>query len=112
MSGLNSCGNIMEENHYLWGTATPEAYSPAKRHAIHVLNVNFMGEENRYRVVKFVCARVLHFDRQLPKGTKQTVRFDFVGQFVSDRNLATTGQIIEEEGRSNGINVSVEFLTG
>jgi hypothetical protein len=101
----------MEDDVYNWGMATPEAYSSVRRNALHVLNVNFAGEENRTRVIRFVCARIIHFNRHLPKGTKQTVRFDFVGQFVSDKSLMIARQIIEEESRRNGISVSVEFLT-
>ena len=101
----------MEELDLDWGTATPEGYDDANREALHILNVNFIGEANRNRVVKFACARVLHFHRHLPKGSSQRVRFDLRGQLVSNRNLELARQAITHEASRHGIQVSVEFLT-
>jgi hypothetical protein len=101
----------MEELDLDWGTATPEGYDDANREALHILNVNFIGEENRNRVVKFVVARVLHFHRHLPKGSSQRVRFDLRGQLVSNKNLNLARQAIFHEAAKHTVNVSIEFLT-
>ena len=61
----------MKELDLDWGTATPEGYDDANREALHVLNVNFIGEANRNRVVKFACARVLHFHRHCLKAVRK-----------------------------------------
>ncbi|MCO8125243.1 hypothetical protein NHH03_26130 [Stieleria sp. TO1_6] len=101
----------MEELDLDWGIVTPEAYDDVKKEALHVLNVHFIGEVNRNRVVKFACARVLHFHKHLPKGSSQKVRFDLRGQLVSNKNLELARQTIVEEAAKHGIQVSVEFLT-
>lgn len=101
----------MKELNLDWGIATPEGYDDANREALHVLNVNFIGEANRNRVVKFACARVLHFHRHLPKGSSQRVRFDLRGQLVSNKNLELARQAIMQEAAEHGIQVSVEFVT-
>lgn len=112
MSRSNSCGNdIMEKLDLDWGIATPEGFDDANKEALHVLNVNFIGEANRHRVLKFVCARVLHFHRHLPKGSSQRVRFDLRGQLVSNKNLELARQTIVREAAKHGIQVAVEFLT-
>ena len=94
-----------------WGIATPEAYDDINREALHVLNVHFIGEANRNRVIQFTCARVLHFHKHLPQGSSQRVRFDLRGQLVSNKNLEAARQTIVEESAKRGIEVSVEFLT-
>jgi hypothetical protein len=94
-----------------WGPATPEGYNEATREALHVLNVNFIGEANRNRVVKFTCARVLHFDKHLPPGSSQKVFFDLRGQLVGGKNLELARQTIVDEASQRNIRVSVEFLT-
>src|ERR1700722_14528552 len=99
----------MEEPDLDWGPATPEGYNDANHEALHVLNVNFVGEENRNRVLRFVLARILHFARHLPKGSSQRVRFDFRGQFASHKNLAHVRGAISQFAAKHGINVSVEF---
>ena len=101
----------MEELDLDWGIATPEGYDEENREALHVLNVNFIGEANRNRVVKFACARVLYFDRHLPKGSSQRVRFDLRGQLVSNKNLELARQSIMQVASKHGVRVSVEFLT-
>lgn len=101
----------MEELNLDWGVATPEAYDDIRKEALHVLNVHFIGEVNRNRVVKFTCARVLHFHEHLPKGSSQRVRFDLRGQLVSGKNLELARQTIVQEAAKFGIQVSVEFLT-
>lgn len=101
----------MEEPDLDWGSATPEAYDDVAQEALHILNVNFIGKVNRNRVVKFVCARVLHFHKHLPKGCTQRVRFDLRGQLVSNKNLELARQTIIQESSKHGIQVSVEFLT-
>jgi len=81
VSRLSSCGNdVMERRDLDWGIATPEGYNEANREALHVLNVNLIGDVNRSRVLKFACARVLHFDRHLPKGSSQRITFDIRGR--------------------------------
>lgn len=101
----------MKELDLDWGIATPEAYDDVNKEALHVLNVHFIGEANRNRVLKFASARVLHFHRHLPKGSYQRVRFDLRGQLVSNKNLELARQTIVEEAAKHGIQVSVEFLT-
>jgi hypothetical protein len=101
----------MEEPDLDWGIATPEGYDDASREALHILNVNFIGEVNRNRVVKFVVARVLHFHRHLPAGSSQRVRLDLRGQLVSNKNLDLARQAIAHEAAKHQINVSIEFLT-
>ena len=101
----------MEEPGLDWGRATPEGYDDANREALHILNVNFIGEENRNRVVKFVVARVLHFHRHLPQGSSQRVRLDLRGQLVSNKNLDHARQAITHEAAKHQVNVSIEFLT-
>lgn len=101
----------MEELDLDWGTATPEAYDDVNKEAVHVLNVHFIGEVSRNRVLKFACARVLHFHKHLPKGSSQRVRFDLRGQRVSSKNLELARQTIVQEAAKHGIAVSVEFLT-
>lgn len=101
----------MEELDLDWGIATPEAYDDVSREALHVLNVHFIGEVNRNRVVKFACARVLHFHKHLPKGSSQRVRVDLRSQLVSNKNLELARQTIIQDAARHGIQVSVEFLT-
>jgi hypothetical protein len=62
------------------GSATPEGYDRMRREALHVLNVNLIGDANRARVLQFVHARVSHFRRHLPEQTSQRIRFDLRGQ--------------------------------
>lgn len=94
-----------------FGIATPDAYDDVNKESLHVLNVHFIGEVNRSRVLKFACARVLHFNKHLPKGSSQRVRFDLRGQLVSNKNLELARQTIVQEAAKHGIQVSVEFLT-
>lgn len=101
----------MEKQNLDWGRGTPEGYDEVNREALHILNVNFIGEVNRDRVVNFVCARVLYFDRHLPKGSSQRVRFDLRGQLVSNKSLEHARQTLTREASRHGIRVSVEFLT-
>jgi hypothetical protein len=101
----------MNELDLVWGVATPEGYDDATREALHVLNVNLIGDINRNRVLKFTCARVLHFDRHLPKGSSQRIRFDLRGQMISNKNLELVRQTIVQESAKQGITVVVEFLT-
>jgi len=101
----------MEEINLYFGVATPEGYDEERVEALHVLNVNFVGEANRSRVVKFTCARVLHFDRHLPRGSSQRIRFDLRGQLVSNRVLELVRQSITQLAFEHGVKVSVEFLT-
>ena len=101
----------MEEVDLDWGLATPEAYDDVNREALHILNVNFIGQVNRNRVTKFTCARILHFHKHLPKGSSQRVMFDLRGQLVSNKNLELARKTIAQEAAKHGIKVSVEFLT-
>lgn len=101
----------MENAELDWGPVTPEGYDDTKREALHVLNVNFIGAENRNRVLKFVVARMLHFHRHLPTGSSQRVRLDLRGQLVSNKNLELARQAISCEAAKHRIDVSVEFLT-
>ena len=101
----------MEKLDWDWSTATPELYDEVDRVALHVLNVHFIGEENRNRVIKFAIARVLHFDRHLPKGSSQRIRFDLRGQQVSNKNLEPARQTILHEAAKYDVHVSVDFLT-
>lgn len=101
----------MEKADLDWGIATPEAYDDVNKEALHVLNVHFIGEANRNRVVNFACARVLHFHKHLPQGSSQRVRFDLRGQLVSNKNLEAARQTIVGEAAKRGIKVTVEFLT-
>lgn len=94
-----------------WGSVTPEGYNESTKEALHVLNVNLIGDANKTRVVRFICARVLHYDRHLPEGTSQQIRFDLRGQFVGNKALYSLRQSIVDECSSKGIQVSVEFLT-
>lgn len=94
-----------------WGNATPEGYDDNNMEALHVLNVRFVGEANRNRVLKFVCARILHFHRHLPKGSSQRVRFDLRGQLVSIKNLEHARQTIVQEAAKHGVRVTIDFLT-
>lgn len=94
-----------------WGIATPEAYDDVKKEALHVLNVCFIGEANRNRVMKFACARVLHFHKHLPQGCSQRVRFDLRGQRVSRKYLEVARHTIVTEAAKHAVQVSVEFLT-
>lgn len=94
-----------------WGNVTPEGYEDATKEALHVLNVNFIGEENRSRALKFICARVLHFHLHLPKNSSQRVRFDLRGQLVRSKNLEHVRNAIINEATRHGILVTVEFLT-
>jgi len=101
----------MEEFDFDIGAATPEGYDEVNREALHILNVNFIGEENRSRVLKFVIARILRFQRHLPEGSSQRIRFDLRGQVVGNKYLENTRQAIFDEAARCRINVSVEFLT-
>lgn len=94
-----------------WGVVTPEAYDDVNRVALHVLNVNLIGDINRNRVIKFTCARVLHFAKHLPNGSSQRIRFDLRGQLIGNRNLEHVRQTIVQESANRGIVVTVEFLT-
>ena len=93
------------------GVATPEAYDDLSREALQVLNVNIIGDLNRERVLKFVCARVLHFKKHLPEGSSQRIRFDLRGQKVSNSRLDQIRRAIIEESRRHAIQVTVEYLT-
>lgn len=101
----------MDQSELDWGPATPEIYDQQNREALHVLNVNFIGEANRNRVAKFACARIRHFQNHLPEGSSQRVRFDLRGQLISNKNLEIIRQVIVQESAKLGIRVSVEFLT-
>lgn len=101
----------MEINELTWGSATPEFYDPVAGEALHVLNVYFIGEPNRNRVLMFACARIRHFCKQLPPGTSQRIRFDLRGQRASNRVLAHARQTIADNAMRLGIPVSVEFIT-
>ena len=94
-----------------WGKITPEGYDDTNREALHILNVNFIGEESRNRVVKFAVARMLYFHRHLPEDSSQRIRFDLRGQLVSNKNLELARQSIFREAAKHKINVSIEFLT-
>ncbi len=93
------------------GSATPEAYDDVSKEALHILNVYFIDDVNRNRVVNFACARVLHFHKHLPKGSSQRVIFDLRGQPVGNNNLESARMAIEQEAVKYGIRISVEFLT-
>jgi hypothetical protein len=93
------------------GVATPEFYDDGSLEALHVLNVNVIGDANRNRVLRFVCARVLHFRRHLPPGASQRIRFDLRGQRLSDRRLQQIRRTIVDDSGSQGIRVEVEFMT-
>lgn len=101
----------MEVQDLDWGVVTPEGYDDANQEALHILNVNFIGDENKNRVIKFVCARILNFNKHLPSGGSQRVRFDLRGQLISNKNLETARQTILEKAVEAGISVTVEFLT-
>ena len=94
------------------GTITPDSYDDANQCAWHVFNVNFVGDENRSRVLKFVLARVRHFQKHLPSGSTQAVRFDLRGQAVSDRHLFDARTSLVQDAAIQGIQLSVDFLTG
>jgi len=74
--------------------------------------VNFVGEAHRSRVLKFVCARIVHFHKHLPKGSSQRVRFDLRGQWVSTKNLEQARHALVQESAKHGVHVEVDFLTG
>lgn len=101
----------MERENIDCGTATPEAYDDVSMEALHVLNVHFIGSTNVKRVIRFTCARVLHFRRHLPAGASQRIRFDVRGQRINSKDLESSRQAIMHEASKNGILVSVEFLT-
>lgn len=101
----------MEEFDLDWGIATPEGYDDLNQEALHILNVNFIGEENRNRVVRFVIGRMLYFHRHLPAGSSQRIRFDLRGQLVSNKNLTFARQAISQAAAQHSIKVSIEFLT-
>src|SRR5258708_28809302 len=90
-----------------WGRATPEAYNDVNREALHVLNVNLVGDSNRRRALKFVCARILHFAKQLPRGSSQRIRFDLRGQMIGNSRLDQMRRVIVEESSRRGIEVAV-----
>jgi hypothetical protein len=94
-----------------WGTVTPEGYDGAKREALHVLNVNLIGEENRSRVVKFVVARVSHFGKHLPEGSSQRVILDLRGQGIGNKTLDLVRQAIQHKAEKRRVTASIEFLT-
>jgi len=93
------------------GVATPEFFDAEKNSAMHVLNVKIVGEANRDRVLKFVCRRIRHFQRHLPKNCHQHLRFDFRGQLVSEKTLAMIKSNIENESIKRGVSSTVDFLT-
>jgi hypothetical protein len=101
----------MDERDLDWGAVTPEAYDDATQEALHILNVHFIGQVSRDRVVKFTCARVLHFHKHLPAGSSHRVRFDLRGQLISHKNLESARQAIVSTANEAGIRASVEFLT-
>jgi len=112
LNRLNSRGkDVMDIQDLDCGIATPEGYDEAKREALHVLNVNLIGDVNRNRVLKFACARVLHFHKHLPQGSSQRILFDLRGQRVSDKNLKLVRETIKQESVEHGIHVTIEFLT-
>ncbi len=94
-----------------WGPATPEMYDGTNRVACHVINANLVGDENTNRVLKFVCARILHFDSHLPDGSSQHVRFDLRGQMIGNKKLDSVRKAVVDESRGRGIQVAVDFLT-
>lgn len=101
----------MDGSDFEWSVVTPEFYDAVNREALHVLNVNLIGDLNRNRVLTFTCARVLHFARHLPKDSSQRIRFDLRGQLVSNKNLDQVRQTLVRESAKHGIHVAVEFLT-
>lgn len=107
MSQLNFLSDEMNELD--WGVATPEGYDFAKKEALHVLNVKLIGDINRNRVIKFICARILYFARHLPSGSSQRVVFDLRGQRIGNKKFDMRQTIIREVSK-NGIPVVVEFL--
>ena len=94
-----------------WGPATPEGYDDVRNEALHVLNVSFRDTMEMGRVVRFTCARVVHFHGHLPSGSSQRVVFDLRGQLVSNSaRVAVHTRLVGESAR-RGIRVTVEFLT-
>ena len=93
------------------GRATPEAYDDAGREALHVLNVNLIGDANRARVLRFVHARVLYFSRHLPDGSSQRITFDLRGQLIGQARLEQIRRTVVEEAAIHGVVVVVEFLS-
>ncbi len=94
-----------------FGPASPEGYDDVTNEALHVLNVSLRDTVEISRVLRFACARVVHFHRNLPSGSSQKVVFDLRGQLVSNaaREAIRTG-LVGESARQ-GIRVTVEFLT-
>lgn len=101
----------MEVRDWNWGAITPEAYNDATKEALHVLNVHFIGQASRDRVIRFTCARLVHFHQHLPVGSTQRIRFDLRGQLISNKNLESARETIVAAASKHGIRVSVEFLT-
>ena len=93
-----------------WGVATPEGYDDVNGEALHVFNVNLIGDVNKNRILKFVCARIKHFNRHLPPGSSQRLTFDLRGQAISARRLTEFRETIVKESAEHGIKVAVEFL--
>lgn len=94
-----------------WGPVTPEGYDDSKHEALHVLNVNFIDEDNRNRATSFVVARVLYSNRHLPNASSHRISFDLRGQLISNKSLDHARQTIIKAVASQQISVSVEFLT-
>lgn len=90
------------------GIATPEGYDEAKNEALHILNVNLIGEEKVARVLEFMCARVQHFARHLPTGSTQRVIFDVRGQRPNPERMKNLRQTIINRSAENGISVTIE----
>ena len=93
------------------GTATPEAYDDESKEALHVFNVNLIGDANAGRVLAFVCARIQHFARHLPRDSSQRVIFDVRGQAPNRNKMNRMRQTIIDTAADQGISVSVGILS-
>lgn len=103
MSGLFSMNDLG------CGVVTPEGYDDEKQEALHVLNVNLIGEENVNRVLEFMSARIQHFARHLPGSFTQQVIFDIRGQRPNPERMNRLKQTIIDRSAEQGISVTIDY---
>jgi hypothetical protein len=66
-----------------WGAVTPDLSNVNEKIAVHVANHRLGNADDVRRTIRFLCARVRWFQRNLPAGWTQRVFIDDRGQTVS-----------------------------
>jgi len=63
-----------------WGKITTEYYHEQLKLALHIFNHHLESERDLGRTIRFVAARLKWFERNLPDGSRQAIRFDDEGR--------------------------------